>query len=341
MLGQLRDIVEQVGKAKNLSEAMDKLVQLTKSNMQVDCCSIYLTDQKASRLNLIASEGLASQAVGKTHLNFKEGIVGLVHDKGEPLNLGYVSEHPHFKYVPSSQEELFNSFLGTPIIHKRQVLGVLVVQQKTTRLFSEVEESFLITLSMHLASVLANSNFLMQFEKVNKPTSSIHLTGSPASPGIAVAEAYVVRPILTLDEVKIEQSYSIDKDLLLFEDLIKKCTEEFSSLSLTLREQVSKDAFAIFDIYSHILKDPVFLDAIRDEIKQSQLSTSSAIKVVAESYIKKFEEMGNSYLSERASDIRDVAQRMLYHLTQQVDDEIQLPGKIILVAKEVTLTMLA
>ena len=63
--------------------------------------------------------------------------------------------------------------------------------------------------------------------------------------------------------------------------------------------------------------------------------------MVAESYIKKFEEMGNPYLSERATDIRDVAQRMLYHLTQQIDDDINLPEKLILVAKEVTLTMLA
>jgi len=341
MLGKLRHIVEQVGKAKSLNQAMDKLVQQTKLNMKVDCCSIYITDTNASRLNLIASEGLANQAVGSTHLNFGEGIVGLVHEKGEPLNLGNVSEHPHFKYLPSSQEELFNSFLGTPITHKRQVLGVLVVQQRTPRLFSELEESFLITLSMHLASVLANSNFLLAFNKVNKSDSSIHLQGSPASPGIAIADAYVVRPILTLNEVNIEKSHSISKDLLLFEMLIKKCIEEFSDLSLTLQEQVSKDAFAIFDIYSHILKDPVFLNAIRDEINNSHLSAASAIKVVAESYIKKFEEMGNPYLSERASDIRDVAQRMLYHLTQQIDDDINLPEKLILVAKEVTLTMLA
>ncbi len=108
-----------------------------------------------------------------------------------------------------------------------------------------------------------------------------------------------------------------------------------------LKEKISKDAFALFDIYSHILTDNSFLGAIRAQINELNLTALSAIKVVAESYIQQFELMQDPYLSERATDIRDVAQRLLYHLTQQVEDEVNLPSKIILVANEVTLSMLA
>ncbi|WP_019616464.1 phosphoenolpyruvate--protein phosphotransferase [Psychromonas ossibalaenae] len=341
MLSQLRQIVEQVGDAKSLTAAMDTLVQQTKLTMKVDCCSIFITDPNVQELNLMASEGLASTAVGTIRLKFGEGIVGLVHQKGEPLNLANVSDHPHYKYLPASQEELFNSFLGTPIIHKRQVLGVLVVQQKKPRLFSELEESFLVTLAMHLASVLASSGLRLELDKLNQPASSIHLQGCPASSGIAIAEAYVVRPILTLAEVNIEKSYSSSKEILLFEMIVKKCSDEFSNLALTLKEQLSKEAFALFDIYSHVLKDKTFLNAIRGQINEAHLTASSAIKVVAESYIKQFEAMTDRYLSERASEIRDVAQRLLYHLTLQVEDDLNLPDKLILVASEVTLSMLA
>ena len=341
MLSQLRHIVEQVGDAKNLMSALQTLVAETCSTMKVDCCSIYITDKQNKQLNLMASKGLASQAVGKNHLKFGEGIVGLIHEKGEPFNLANISEHPHYKYLPDAQEERFNSFLGTPIIYQRQVLGVLVVQQKNPRLFSELEKSFLVTLAMHLGCVLANSGLRLEIDLLNQPTSSIHLQGCPASSGIAIAEAYVVRPVLTLTEVHIEKSASTYKDVLLFEMILKKCIDEFSNLALTLKEQLSKDAFALFDIYSHILQDKAFLNAIRLQIREQHLTASSAIKVVAESYIKKFDAMSDSYLSERASDIRDVAQRLLFHLTQQVEENIQLPDKIMLVAAEVTLSMLA
>jgi len=340
MLSQLRHIVEHVGNATNLTMAMDTLVQQTQLAMQVDCCSIYITDDHTQKLNLMASEGLLNQ--GDTlHLKFGEGIVGLIHQKGEPLNLANISEHPHYKFLPGSQEDNFNSFLGTPIIYQRQVLGVLVVQQITPRFFSELEESFLVTLAVHLASVLANSGLRLQIDEYHQPSSSLHLQGSPASPGIAVACAYVVRPILTLDEVSIELTDAPEKEIERFELMVQKCSDEFSNMALTLKEQLSKEDFALFDIYSHVLQDKMFLNGIISQISDQQLNASSAIKVVAESYIKQFEAMSDSYLKERALDIRDVSQRLLYHLTQKVDEQLVLPDKLILVANEVTLSMLA
>ncbi len=341
MLSQLRHIVERVGDAKNLTAAMDVLVQQTKLIMESDCCTIYITDEQAHKLNLMASEGLVNKTKTQQFLNFGEGIVGLVHQKGEPLNLANIKEHPHYHYLPDSEEDTFNSFLGTPIIHKRQVLGVLVVQQKKIRLFSELEESFLVTLAMHLASVLANSGLRIQFDSLSHPSSALHQQGCPASYGIAIAPAYVVHSVLTLDEVKIEKSHSPSKDILLFEMMVKKCRDEFSEMALTMKKQLSKEVFALFDIYSHVLSDETFLNAIREQINKHHLSASSAIKVVASAYIEQFEAMSDSYLKERATDIRDVTQRLLYHLTKQVDDQVLLPEKLILVANEVTLSMLA
>ena len=130
MFSQLRQIVEQFGEASTLSDAMNLLVEQTKSTMILDCCSIFITNKETQKLTLMASEGLDSQVVGATHFNFNEGIVGLVYQKGEPINLANVSEHPQYKYLPSSNVEQFSSFLGVPIMHNRQVLGVLVAQQR-------------------------------------------------------------------------------------------------------------------------------------------------------------------------------------------------------------------
>jgi phosphotransferase system enzyme I (PtsP) len=341
MLSQLRKIVEGVGDAKSLIDAMDSLVLQTKLAMEVDCCSVYITDDQTQQLNLMASEGLINNRQIQQYLKYGEGVVGLIHQKGEPLNLANISEHAHYKYLPGSQEDSFKSLLGTPIIYQRQVLGVLVAQQKTSRLFSEQEESFLVTLAMHLASLLANSGLRLQLGAYFQPTNAVSLQGCPASSGIAIAPAFVVKTILTLEEVTIAKTPSPTDEILLFDRMVEKCRNEFSGMALTLKEQLSKDTFALFDIYSHILNDKAFLNAIYAKINDDQLNATSAIKVVADGYITQFESMTDSYLRERASDIRDVAQRLLYHLTQQVEDFVALPKELILVAKEVTLSMLA
>ncbi|MCV5246936.1 GAF domain-containing protein, partial [Escherichia coli] len=76
-------------------------------------------------------------------------------------------------------------FLATPIIHRKQVLGVLVIQQKTPRLFSEMEESFLVTLSAQLAVIIAHAQSLGHWQLASKPTV---LKGLPASTGVAIGE---------------------------------------------------------------------------------------------------------------------------------------------------------
>jgi phosphotransferase system enzyme I (PtsP) len=44
-----------------------------------------------------------------------------------------------------------------PIIQRRQLLGVLVVQQRELRQYDESEESFLVTLATQMAAILSQS----------------------------------------------------------------------------------------------------------------------------------------------------------------------------------------
>ena len=341
MLSQLRQIVELFAEADSVSDAMNLLVQQTKKTMELDCCSIFIINKEKQKLTLMASEGLATQVIGDTYFNLDEGIVGLVYQKAEPINLAHVTEHPQFKYLPSSNEEQFNSFLGTPIIHKRQVLGVLVVQHRSPRLFNKEEESFLVTLAAHLASVLGNAVLELPNSKRLKKDNSIHLQGSAASPGICVNKAYVIQGYLTLNDVAIELNKDPDNEINFFLDALQRCADEFSKVSITLKEQISKDAFLLFDVYGHLLKDKALLAAIKIQISQHRLTAKSAVKFVVEEYIQQFESMNDPYLKDRAVEVRDVGQRLLYHLTKQNEDKQDFPEDIILVAEEVTISMLA
>ncbi|GAL32785.1 phosphocarrier protein kinase/phosphorylase [Vibrio maritimus] len=98
--------------------------------MNTECCTIYLANDDKQRLELMATQGLIFQ--GDTiHIGFNEGLVGLVKRTAEPINLAEAAKHSAFKFFPELGEDVYHSFLGTPIIHRKQVLGVLVVQQKT------------------------------------------------------------------------------------------------------------------------------------------------------------------------------------------------------------------
>ena len=77
-------------------------------------------------------------------------------DEAIGLNLADAQNHPSFKYLPETGEEIYNSFLGVPIMRGGTVIGVLVVQNRTRRHYSEEEEEALQTTAMVLAEVIAS-----------------------------------------------------------------------------------------------------------------------------------------------------------------------------------------
>ena len=53
--------------------------------------------------------------------------MGLIGDQAIGLNLADAQNHPSFKYLPETGEEIYHSFLGSPIMRGGTVIGVLVV----------------------------------------------------------------------------------------------------------------------------------------------------------------------------------------------------------------------
>ena len=98
MLTQLREIVEKVASAPSLLDALDQLVVSTCHAMKTECCSVYIADQKRRRYTLMATKGLKKPS-RYTGLAFGEGLVGLVADRAEPINVADARRHPNFKQI--------------------------------------------------------------------------------------------------------------------------------------------------------------------------------------------------------------------------------------------------
>ncbi|MDA0119127.1 phosphoenolpyruvate--protein phosphotransferase [Vibrio sp. T11.5] len=336
MLSQLRDIVEQVSKVDDVHQALRVLVKQTCSAMNTECCTVYLANEEMQRLELMATQGLRFKGK-KIHINFSEGLVGLVKRSAEPLNLAEASRHPSFKYFSQLGEEVYQSFLGTPIIYRKQVLGVLVVQQKQPRQFDEIEESFLVTLAAQLAVIIAHAQTQGHWRLEKKQHA---IKGIPASSGVAIGEFWWddtqpdltdVYPASTLD-VEREQEWL----LLAVEDALS----DFRRMRKKLDSEINKDTLAIFDLFTHLLNDPMLRKDLKTQIQKGDRA-DWALRQVVESYSNRFARMSDVYLRERAQDIKELGQRLLFFLHNTEKDKPSIEKPVILVVRELTATLLA
>lgn len=339
MLTTLRQIVENVTAAPSLADAMLALVRQIRGAMHVDCCSVYLSESQRQRYRLVASDGLSQDAVGKATLPFNEGLVGLVGRKEELINLANAPAHPSFKYLPEVGEDEFKSFLGVPIMHQRNVLGVLVVQQALTRQFNEIDESFLVTLAAQLAVRIAHAELKGLIAAPSNTHRTVH--GIGVSAGMAIANAWVWQPKMELSQVNLKHSDEPELQIELLNQAVLQVQMDLDSLAMRFQDAVKVDSQSIFDIYQHLLADPNFIYQIEQEIVEQKWNASSAVRQVSERLIAQFSAMNDPYLRERALDIRDVAQRLLSTLAHNHMEQFDFSEPVILLAEEVTATLLA
>ncbi|MGB0205981.1 MAG: phosphoenolpyruvate--protein phosphotransferase [Neptuniibacter sp.] len=343
MLDVLRKIVQEVSVAPDLESALNLIVRRVQRSMSTEVCSVYLFDPCDQRYVLMATEGLHQESVGSVRLSAAEGLVGLVVDRAEPINLENASQHSSFKYVESTGEERYSSFLGVPIIHHRDVLGVLVVQQKETRRFDESEEAFLVTLSAQLAGVIAHAEATGSLAKNDaqdeKAVIDLRFEGVAGSSGVAIGIATVVAPPADLASVPDKTAKDIDKEIASFEEALKLVRRDIKVVGRSLAQRLRAEEQALFDVYLRMLDDNALAGEVIARIKNGNWAQGALREVVTE-HVRQFSMMDDPYLRERATDIKDLGRRVLAYLQEAGPAELDYPPETILIADELTPAML-
>lgn len=333
---RLREVVEKVAMATGLTEALELLVNETCLAMDTEVCSIYLADNDRRCYYLMATRGLKKPRGRTITLAFDEGIVGLVGRLAEPINLADAQSHPSFKYVPQVKEERYRAFLGVPIIYRRQLLGVLVVQQREHRQFDESEESFMVTLATQLAGILSQSQLNAIFGQYRQT----RIRALAAAPGVAVAEGWqdISQPSLDLVYEASTLDSTLERERLT--QALEEAAAEFRRFSKRFAASSQKESAAIFDLYSHLLNDARLKRELFAQIDAGAVA-EWAVKQVVEAFAAQFASLQDTYMRERASDLRALGQRLLFHLDDSTSGASQWPERFILVADELTATLLA
>ncbi len=342
MLNTLRKIVQEVNAAKDLKAALGIIVQRVREAMGSQVCSVYLLDPETGRFVLMATEGLNKRAIGKVSMAPNEGLVGLVGTREEPLNLEHASEHPRYRYFAETGEERYASFLGSPIIHHRKVMGVLVIQQKERRQFDEGEEAFLVTMSAQLAGVIAHAEATGSIRGLGRQGKGIQeakFVGVPGSPGVAVGTALVVLPPADLDVVPDKSVDDIAAELTLFNNALEGVRGDMRALSAKMATQLRPEERALFDVYLMMLEDAALGNEVVKIIRTGQWAQGALRHVVSE-HVNRFELMDDAYLRERASDVKDLGRRLLAYLQQARQQTLVYPDNCILISEELSPAML-
>jgi len=340
MLNTLRRIVQEVNRAGSLHDALEIIVSRIKGALKVDVCSVYLHEEESGELILLATDGLLPAAVGRVKIPVTEGLVGWVAGRAEPINIVGASHHPRYRYFPETGEERYDSFLGVPIIHHRQLLGVLILQQFEGR-FSEEIESFLITIASQLAGAIAHAEVSGGTRKGRGERFSRRvITGRAGAPGIAVGRAVVTDTECKLSTIVDQPAENIKEEVALFRSALKQVKKELKKMSTNLKGQIPEDDRALFDAYRMLLDGRSFNQEIVAQIKAGSWAPGALRKVVAH-HVEVFREMDDPYLRERANDIEDLGRRLLKALVPCESNTAKLPKNIILVAEEVSAAMLA
>ncbi len=348
MLDILRRIVQEVNLANDLEQALDVIVRRVKSVMNVDVASVFLKND--DEYVLMATDGLNQDAIGKVRMKEGVGLVSLVGQRAEALNLADASENPRFMRFPEASEEKFHGFLGVPIIHHRNVLGVLVVQSSAIQKFSQDDETFLITVAAQLAGAIVHAEAsggisgLKQETKAKKRGEKEHqsrpIHGLPGAPGVAMGTAIVMYPPADINAIPDRQVEDIEKEIQRFDQAVESVVEDIKALSARLKDVLPEEDRALFDVYLLMLNSQAISGITRDRIREGNWA-AGALRQTIQEHEKVFHEMEDSYLRERADDVRDLGRRILKYLQQENRDKIDFPDNTVLVGEDISASMLA
>ena len=302
------------------------------SNMVAEVCSVYVLRDDGT-LELFATEGLKREAVHLTSLRLGEGLVGTIAAQAEALNLSDAQSHPAFAYRPETGEESYSSFLGVPILRGGQTLGVMVVQNRTSRTYSEEEVEAMQTTAMVMAEMIAGG----ELESLVKPGDKLavsrprHIVGTALSEGIGLGHAVLHEPRIVLKNLIAEDPQAevmrLDRAL----SSLRSSIDVLLSRSEISRPGEHRDVFETFRMFAH---DRGWVERMREAV-MSGLTAEAAVERVQSDTRARMQRQSDPYIRERLHDLDDLANRLLRELVgwAQHPSKAELPRDAILIAR--------
>jgi phosphotransferase system enzyme I (PtsP) len=327
LLKQIREALASGGPAQ---ARLDMVVRIIARSMVAEVCSLYMR-RAAGDLELFATEGLEANAVHVTRLKPGEGLVGEIMRLGRPLNLPDAPEHPAFAYRPETGEDPYHAFLGVPLLRGGRAIGVLVVQNRTERVYTEDEVEDLQIVAMVLAEMVASGELISLDELKGvelAPHRPERLKGSKFSDGLAFGVA-------VLHEPPVAPSQLLADDVAAEEARLKTAIEGLQTqIDHMLEGQAGliEASFEVLETYRMFAHDRGWNRSLEDAVRNG-LTAEAAVERVRSEHRARLGQARDPYLRERLHDLEDLNDRLLRHLAGDGHMARELPENAILIAR--------
>jgi len=342
MLEILRRIIQEVNSAPDLDQALNIIVQRVRESVGVDVASVYLKDIEHEQYVLSATEGLRKNAVGRVRFDLGQGLVGMVGEREEPVNIEDAPSHPRYRFASETGENPYHAFLGVPIIQYGTVLGVLVVRQREHRRFAEQEEAFLVTLAAQLAGAITHAGASGDISHALQASAQVSaiLNGLPGAPGIAAGQALVVYPPANLEVIPDRVITDIDAEIESFRAAVNAVQDDMRDYANRMSSVLPAEELALFDALLMMLGGDSLMGETIERIRAGNWAAGALRETIGQ-HVRVFESMEDSYMRERASDIRDLGRRILTRIQSDVPGNKVFYPQTILVGEEISVGQLA
>ena len=274
-----------------------------------------------------------ADAVHRTVMRADEGLVGLVASQASAINLSNAQAHPAFSYRPETGEEIYHSFLGVPILRAGNTLGVLVVQNRARRTYSEEEVEALQTTAMVLAEMIASGELSALAPPGAEPAArrSVHLKGAALSEGIALGHVVLHEPRVVVTNYIADDIPKELKHLEAAVETLRSNLDELLEHGDVVEGGEHRDVLEAYRMFAY---DRGWVHKLEEAV-MTGLTAEAAVERVQSDTRARMLRQTDPFLRERLHDLDDLANRLMRQLTgrDHAPSRESLPENAILVAR--------
>jgi phosphotransferase system enzyme I (PtsP) len=353
----LEDVGRIITESARPHRTLEKIVELVAGKFNTDVCSVYLLDTDKQSLVLQATVGLRKESIGRVRMSIHEGLTGLVLEKMQPVFVVNPATHPRYNFFEKSGEEIYSTYLGVPLVHLQNPLGVLVVQTVQEDAISRADMNLFTTIASQISATVAYTGLLDDLKKERQDRRNIEkklleeveihaektpkkgkkglIRGMPVSPGFAEGHAHYLGESIGFDQIEYEEVEDAVSEISRLEAAFIRSQEEIIALTKHVKDMSGQDE-AIMDAQVMLLQDRSFKNKIIAHIKEKTCAEYALKKAVLK-YVEFFSGMKDSYLRERGSDIEDMGKRVLRNLLGYEGQETrQFTRETVVIASDIS-----
>ncbi|WP_447970577.1 GAF domain-containing protein [Nitrospira sp. M1] len=161
----LHRISKSISSTLDLEAVLRHIVEVVVEVTKADACLLYLLSDRRDELVLRASKNPHPKLIGRVSIGLGEGITGWVARENIrvviPKN---ASDDPRFKLFNRLPEDRYQAFVSVPIESKGVVVGVINVQHKRAKRYSDESLTLLSTIAHQVGGAIDNARLYEEMQ---------------------------------------------------------------------------------------------------------------------------------------------------------------------------------